>query len=514
MSAEWKVMKFGGTSIGNAVRLLQVAEIVKSQLPACRPVVVLSAMSAERKSQGTTARLIAAADNILLPEQREHYEMVDAIERDHMQAVSNSINDLKLRQLCTEEVKSDLQKLRNFFEAAEVIDELSTRSRDVIVGTGEKLSCRVFARVLQSIGVHAVFISLEKIIDFHTAESQLDQRFYDELSVKIARLLIKQSSSTTSNNFIVPVVTGYLGTFPGGILNAVGRGYSDFTAALASAGLRKLGENIDELQIWKEVDGIFTADPRVVPTARLLQSIHPVEAAELTYYGSEVIHPFTMEQVIRTRLAIRIKNTFKPGDAGTLILPDEYESTAHIRPPLHSQELHPFSDILATAVTLKGDVVCLNIHSNRKSVSHGFLARIFTCLDKHGIVVDLISTSEVHVSMALSNSHNNLVSAHPPSSPAAGAVEPKLPAILKDLEGIGEISVLENMAILSLVGKQMKNMVGMSGKMFSAIADQGVNIEMISQGASEINISCVLLESDAVNALKHVHNICVLGKNQ
>jgi len=168
-----------------------------------------------------------------------------------------------------------------------------------------------------------------------------------------------------------------------------------------------VGLHASELQIWKEVDGIFTADPRKVPKAQLLEAISPEEAAELTYYGSEVIHPFTMEQVIRASIPIRIKNTFNPNGSGTVIVPNGYhladaknlngEETAHLIPnsSLTVALRHP------TAVTIKDNVTVINVHSNRKSVSHGFFAQIFESLDRYGIIVDLISTSEVHVSMAL-----------------------------------------------------------------------------------------------------------------
>lgn len=155
-----------------------------------------------------------------------------------------------------------------------------------------------------------------------------------------------------------------------------------------------------ELQVWKEVDGIFTADPRKVPSARLVPMITPDEAAELTYYGSEVIHPFTMEQVIRARIPIRIKNVENPSGAGTVIYPDVgFPRGLDTEPPKAERVLEGVDERMPTAVTIKDQIIVLNIHSNRKTLSHGFLARIFGTLDRAGVVVDLISTSEVHVSL-------------------------------------------------------------------------------------------------------------------
>lgn len=187
---------------------------------------------------------------------------------------------------------------------------------------------------------------------------------------------------------------------PGSLLAQIGRGYTDLCAALCAVGL-----SASELQVWKEVDGIFTADPRKVPSARLVPVITPDEAAELTYYGSEVIHPFTMEQVIRAKIPIRIKNVENPNGEGTIIYPDAafprgLDTEAPEKEMVESEkgkvELG-MADRMPTAVTIKDQIVVLNIHSNRKTISHGFLARIFGTLDRAGVVVDLISTSEVHV---------------------------------------------------------------------------------------------------------------------
>lgn len=193
--------------------------------------------------------------------------------------------------------------------------------------------------------------------------------------------------------------------------------------------MASVGLQAQELQIWKEVDGIFTADPRKVHNARLLPIITPEEAAELTYYGSEVIHPFTMEQVIRACIPIRIKNVENPAGSGTVIFPDvlnsnndnktngdsnyilnkklnRHASRGDVTPPLSVLAQNGYHSDLSrkspTAITIKDNICVLNVHSNRKNVSHGFLAKIFTTLDDHNIIVDLISTSEVHVSMALS----------------------------------------------------------------------------------------------------------------
>lgn len=240
------------------------------------------------------------------------------------------------------------------------------------------------------------------------ADQTLSQVFYDRLPLVLAQR-IKQCGPR------VPIITGFFGPVPGSLLNQVGRGYTDLLAALVAVGLKA-----SELQIWKEVDGIFTADPRKVPTARLIPSITPEEAAELTYYGSEVVHPFTMEQVISRNIPIRIKNIENAKGCGTLIQPQSRPGTPNtselrVVPPvttlsnLAMTNNDTMKGRLPTAVTFKENIVVINITSNRKNVSHGFLARIFGILDKYGLVVDLISTSEVHVTMAAENRRGNKV---------------------------------------------------------------------------------------------------------
>ncbi|WVQ66897.1 uncharacterized protein L199_005088 [Kwoniella botswanensis] len=428
-------------------------------------------------------------------EEEGFHKTVDLIKKGHLEAARNSLKAGPLRDELEEEIERDCESLRGFLYAAQIIDEISPRSQDSIVGTGERLACKIVAAALRDRGVDSELVVLDNIVDSSFAAvggdaaltaagdqgvAQLGQDFYDHLAVKLGERL-KECGQR------VPVVTGYFGPVPGSLLAQIGRGYTDLCAALCAVGLKA-----SELQVWKEVDGIFTADPRKVKSARLVPIITPDEAAELTYYGSEVIHPFTMEQVIRARIPIRIKNVENPSGGGTIIYPDESfpRSLQTEKPP---QAELTIEERMPTAVTIKDSIIVLNIHSNRKTLSHGFLARIFGTLDRAGVVVDLISTSEVHVSMAMQSfTHRH-----------------RLTRLLSDLEKIGDVSVSKEMAILSLVGRNMRNAIGSAGAMFTALAKAGVNIEMISQGASEINISCVIEEKDAIKALNVIHDSCL-----
>ncbi|WWC91818.1 uncharacterized protein L201_006765 [Kwoniella dendrophila CBS 6074] len=429
-------------------------------------------------------------------EEQGFHKTVDILKKGHLEAARNSLKSGPLRDELEDEIERDCESLRGFLYAAQIIDEISPRSQDSIVGTGERLACKIVAAALRDRGVDSELVALDNIVDSSFSEvigdaaltatgdqgvAQLGQAFYDHLAIKLGERLRECGER-------VPVVTGYFGPVPGSLLAQIGRGYTDLCAALCAVGLKS-----SELQVWKEVDGIFTADPRKVKNARLVPIITPDEAAELTYYGSEVIHPFTMEQVIKARIPIRIKNVENPKGKGTIIYPDEsFPRSLNTQIPQKQQEL-TIEDRMPTAVTIKDSIIVLNIHSNRKTLSHGFLARIFGTLDRAGVVVDLISTSEVHVSMAMQSfTHRH-----------------RLTRLITDLEKIGDVSVSKEMAILSLVGRNMRNAIGSAGAMFTALAKAQVNIEMISQGASEINISCVIEEKDAIKALNVIHDSCL-----
>ena len=329
--------------------------------------------------------------------------IVNAIQTDHIQSARAHIRSTTIASALAHEIEEECQALIKFLEAAQMVGEISPKSMDTIISKGETLSCRFVTALLRDRGVDAQFVDLANILNPNTKiYQQLDEAFYSSLAATL-------SSEIRKCGRRIPVLTGYFGTVNGSLLNQIGRGYTDLCAALVAVGIQA-----EELQVWKEVDGIFTADPKKVPTARLLHTISPAEAAELTFYGSEVIHPFTMEQVIRARIPIRIKNVVNPRGSGTSIVPDPI--TMNSRTPGHLFRNRSASLLSRnqkpkrpTAVTIKHNILVLNVHSNKRSLSHGFFANIFSTLDKWRLSVDLISTSEVHVSMAL-HSESALVS--------------------------------------------------------------------------------------------------------
>ncbi|PQE12015.1 aspartate kinase protein [Rutstroemia sp. NJR-2017a BVV2] len=529
----WVVQKFGGTSVGKfpvniaedivryatfkSIRGRPTVKLIEhhsASLNDHKIAVVCSARSTGKKVEGTTSRLleiygILESINSLKDTDSVHYEtlasdyerLVKVICEDHVAAAKANILDEHLCSKLVGEIEGECKEILDYRMAAERWHlEIDSRSKDRLVSFGEKLSCRFVATLLRDRGVDAEFVDLSDAIHFKTPK-ELDHEFYRD----VGQAILEKIEACGDR---VPIITGYFGTVPGGLMDGeIGRGYTDLCAALVAVCVKA-----EELQVWKEVDGIFTADPSKVPTARLLSTITPSEAAELTFYGSEVIHHLTMDQVIRATppIKIRIKNVKNPRGNGTIILPDRVMAPGHLTHTRSSSSLSlRKTPKRPTAVTIKDKISVINVHSNKRSISHGFFARVFSILDKRQISVDLISTSEVHVSMAV---HSANISKH------------DMQQARDELEECGEVSVLSDMAILSLVGSEMKNMIGIAGKMFSTLGENNVNIEMISQGnpssglfvlsgndlqmipgASEINISCVIDAYEATRAMNILH---------
>lgn len=461
------------------------------------------------------SRLLRAGKEAERADSQKYTDIVNCIQDDHIKAAKSYMRNPRIVEEFSLATVQECQQLSILLAAVTSIRELSHKSVDMIISKGEILSARFVAALLQDRGIDSRFVNLSDIVDF-IPHRGLGQDFYDHVTASL-KLKIEACGEQ------VPVITGFFGFIPGGLLNQIGRGYTDLCAALVAISL-----HAEELQIWKEVDGIFTADPRKVPTARLLSKISPAEAAELTFYGSEVIHPFTMEQVIQARIPIRIKNVINPHGTGTIIAPEvsrkPYSSVPGHEPNLFRTRTASLSSEnqrpkRPTAVTIKHKILVINVHSNKRSISHGFFAKIFSTLDKWRLSVDLISTSEVHVSMAL---HSDAPLAIGNGGDEKEIIDHDLRGAIQDLQEYGTVDIIDGMAILSLVGKQMKNMIGVAGKMFSTLGENNVNIEMISQGtpslitrtaptngnvsgASEINISCVIEERDADRAINILH---------
>ncbi|KAL9130620.1 MAG: hypothetical protein Q9217_001234 [Psora testacea] len=367
---------------------------------------------------------------------------------------------------------------------------VDSTSEDRILSIGERMSTKFMTALLEERGTPAEYVDLSTIITWDAPQG-LSQDFYRTLAEVIGRRIQACGSR-------VPVITGFFGNVPGGILNTCGRGYSDLLAAIVAVGV-----NAKELQVltcqehifYRQLKGLTNIDPRKVPTATLLESIHPSEANELTFFGSEVIHHFTIEQCI-PNIPIRIKNVREPDGSGTLIFSDD------------KKRLDPYYDQRPrrpTAVTVKHHITVVNVHSHRKVGSPEFLAQICATLAQWSLAVDLFELNECHVSLAVHSKSPFITMVGTKDKEDVQIQHRDLQSAIQELQDFGSVKVIHEMAILSLIGKGLKRSCGMAGRLFSALGDNNINIEMISQGASEINISCVITERDALRALNVVH---------
>ncbi|KIW98829.1 uncharacterized protein Z519_00492 [Cladophialophora bantiana CBS 173.52] len=508
----WLVQKYGGTSVGKLLDTI-TASIIPQYLKDYNVAVICSARSSASKSAGTTSLLLKALACAVSEDAStvDFDEVVDIIQSEHLLVAASLPNESALQsaskiiQLLRQKIIKECEALRRFLRATQVIGEASDRAQDKVLGVGEKLSCLVVAAALSLRGVEAEMVNLENIVQTadkrSTREQQAAYKQNPILYLQGLRDAVKDAILRCSATGKIPVVTGFFGSMPHSLLHTIGRGYSDLCAALCAVSL-----DAEELQIWKEVAGIFTADPTKVSTARVLPMITLEEAVELTYYGSEVIHPLTMSLLNKEDINLRLKNVKDPAGAGTVVY-STTPSPSPVQAP-NSTEMEISRSLfmtsngyygkdqakrVPTAITAKDLITLVNITSNGKLPPPAFLGQIIGILGQHQLSVDLASSSRQSLSLAVSA--YGLVN-----------VSDSIEEALSELEEFGSASIVPKMSIISVVGHKMKNMVGIAAEIFSALASARINIHLISQGASEINISFVVRTQDALLAMEVIHS--------
>ncbi|GAW19227.1 hypothetical protein ANO14919_087120 [Xylariales sp. No.14919] len=503
MDKPWLVQKYGGTSLGKLMDTI-CGGIIPDHTENHKLVVVCSALSGTLKAKGTTSLLLEciALAELGVDAQEQLVDLIRLIRDNHL-AILDSIfeaqnqSPFEAYDIPKTSIMKECEALKKFLLAAQVVGELSPRSKDRVISLGEKLACVTIAACLANKGIHAKPVILDDVVstvfgastdDQAAALDRLGSGFYHVIAEEIA-IRIRECEPA------IPIVTGFFGIMPNSLIQTVGRGYSDLCAAMCAVAV-----GAAELQIWKEVDGIFTADPRKIPSARLLPSVTADEATELTYYGSEVIHPLTMDQIREANILLRLKNVFKPHAEGTLIDPKSTSSTFGIgqvkkviSPPgvllKNDFSVGRFERRRPTAVTVKDDILLINVICNRNAKSGGLLIQVFDQLERNNIPVDLIATSERNVSLAV----------HSPGNSSA------VPRLKEELERVGQVAIAKDMSIVTIVGHKMRSQIGVANETLSALAAANVNIHLISQGASEISISLVVNAHDAITALNAIH---------
>ncbi len=434
------VMKFGGTSVGDAARIKSVADIV-SKFKDRNPIVVLSAVG------GVTDKLIEAAENSI----NSGTVNMDEIAQKH-KAI------LKELELDNSLIDNELGELKDALEIIAKGKEKSTKIIDLASSFGERMSTRIVAAYFNSIGIEA------KNFDAYDIGMITDSNFGSAGPLPQAYEKLKES---LSDNDFIPVVTGFIGKDEKGIITTLGRGGSDYTAAIIGAALEA-----EEIQIWTDVNGIMTSDPRIVKEAKTIPQISFNEAAELATFGARVLHPKTILPAVEKNIPVRVLDSFNPSSKGTSIL-SEFESSSE---PVK-------------AIALKKNITLFNITSTRMLLAHGFLSHLFKVFNDNQISVDMIATSEVSVSLTVDSNNGN----------------GKLEKAAGELKEIGDVTIEEDKSLVCLVGNGMKSTVGFSARVFGAIGKNNINIEAISQGASEINVAFIVGGKDGEKAVQCLH---------
>ncbi|KAF2009737.1 aspartate kinase [Aaosphaeria arxii CBS 175.79] len=502
---QWVVQKFGGTSIGKFPTKVKAAIIGSQRLGEARVAVVCSARSDASKDTGTTSRLFRAIHEAQLPGSRDFEAIIATIKDEHFMAAERVIGVVEIVSQLFQAIEAELAKVSMVLRCVQQTQCLSEHDRDFIISRGEKLSCLFLTALFRSLNVTAVCIDLYDLLASYSKDvspsQQVDKSLFEAITQEISSRIDRDCKHG------IPIITGFFGGMPGGLLKSVGRGYSDLCAALVAVSL-----GAQELQIWKEVDGVFNADPRKVPTASLLKSISPSEAAELAFYGAEVIHPSTMEHVMQANIPIRIKNVMNPGSPGTKIEPVKADPVQNfsVKPVNRNTGGSKDLPIKPVAVSVKQDMVVLNIQTRDRSCSAAsYLAKIFAVVEQHNLKIDLISSSEMNVSLAVRSSEGQTVAPVRRDSlneyETVSITDLDLASALQAFDRFGTVDILANMAIISLIGDGLKQMTGTSAKFFNVLADNDINIEMISQGASETNISAVIEGQKTDKALIAIH---------
>lgn len=434
-------MKFGGTSVGIASNLGEAIRIIarETRTPGLPPIVVVSALS------GVTNLLV---DFCALPSRREALA-ARFLERHESYVAETGFGAAEITPL--------LAQWRQLAQASIALGALTAAARDRVLAMGERLAAAIVAAGLRAHGLDA------QAVLAGDAGLVTDERFGAAHPLPEATELLGQTLSAMT---CIAVVTGFLGRTLDGRITTLGRGGSDFSAAILGAAVQAR-----EIQIWTDTSGMLSADPRIVPEARPVPHLSFAEASELAYFGAKVLHPKTLLPAIDRGIAVRILNTARPDDAGSRITPAAEPTDAPWR---------------VKSIACKKAVTAVTIVSTRMLLAHGFLARVFEVFGRHHLVVDLVTTSEVSISITLDDTC-------------------RLDDALADLEGIGRVEVREGLAVIAVVGEGAPTRVGLAGHVFTLLGGVGLVVEMISQGASRVNLSFVVREEEADKAVRLLH---------
>src|SRR6184192_923260 len=444
------IMKFGGTSVEDANAFRNVAKIVLAAADA-NPVVVVSAIS------GFTNSLLKSVDRAFRGDPRNASRSIEPDFARHVAIAGELLNAdaTATFEQALAAARAEIRQLHRIMAAHPVT---TPPLQDEIVAYREQLSSQLLAAVLREHGLAARQIDARRCIK--TDESYGVASPLPESEQSTRNEVLPQLESAK-----IPVLGGFIGSTMSGVTTTLGRGGSDYTAALVGAAL-----DAREIQIWTDVSGVLTADPRIVAEAQTIPVLSYQEAAELAYFGAKVLHPKTIQPAIDKSIPVRVCNSRAPREAGTLIVSESEAAPQTIK-----------------AIAHKNGITTVQVTSARMLGAYGFLRALFEVFDCHRTAVDVVTTSEVSVSLSIDDAS-------------------ALPELIPDLRQLGKVEVEEGRTIVSIVGDGLRHTPGIAARLFSAISD--INVSMISFGSSSVNLTFMVDEANARETIERLHRVC------
>ena len=450
-------MKFGGTSMGSPDSLKNVTDIIRLNLNE-KPIVVVSAVS------GTTDILIEIA-NLALKSTKGYQQKLSDLKTKHFQIVEKLFPaDSNYKLDCIEILNEKFEVLTSYLTGINLIKELSPHSFDFISSYGERLSTVILSAYLNEVEIKSTFLMADQFLVTTDQASNADPILAE--TKKKGKPMIEKIIKAGK----VPVITGFFGKSKKGHITTLGRGGSDYSASIIGT-----ITNSSEIQIWTDVSGIYTTDPRICNDAKPHSLVSFREASELARFGAKVIHPRTILPAIESRIPIYIKNTFEPTNKGTEITFDERKVPHTIK-----------------SIALKKDVTLITIETPEMLMTYGFLAKVFNLFNEYNIPVDIVATSEISVSVSIeSKDYDKLV---------------------RELQKLGAVSIEKNLCIVAIVGLGLRGNLKLNAKILDGLAKLKIEAKVITQGSTQNNFSIIVKSMDAINAIQKTHKI-LFSKN-
>ncbi len=464
------VMKFGGTSVATGENIRHVTDLVAKNAKKDKVAVVVSALA------GVTNSLIEVAEQAKKSDEKHIQAFIEELLKKHSKAISTAINSKEIQKEVTEITQKTLGELEKVLTGICYIGEVTPKSKDYVVSFGERLSAPIVWGTIKDQGLETQWFTGKEagiVTDSNFGEA-------DPL-MNYTTHLIRERLVPLLEKGVIPVVTGYIAANQDGIVTTVGRGGSDYTATILGVAL-----DVDEVWIWTDVDGIMTTDPKIVSAAKMLPQLSYQEAAEMAIFGAKAMHPRALEPVIKENIPVRIRSVFHPENPGTLVTQEPDSNTKEA----------------VKAVAMIKDVAMLNVGGAGMVGAPGSYAKVFDVLGKNNINVMMISTaaSEANISMIIKRG-------------LLGRAISNLEIALLDRGGlVSEVSAEDDVAVIAVMGANMKGTLGVASRIFSTVAKKGINIRMIAQGSSELNISFVVKEKDGAAVVRAIHEEFNLDK--